>query len=206
MKHLKKDMSYLKSEFIKSKRFICGYCGESISSNKGFSITSNSKVRADNECNLLLIEKKEAGIYICHSCNAPTFFSPSDGKQYPGAIYGEPIKNLSQELESAYNEARNCFKVSAYTAAALICRKILMYLTCDLEKEEKGGKSFQYYIDLLVDKNHLPPRLKPLAEHIRAEGNSATHSLEPIPKESSERLIKFVEVLLKINYEYLSEI
>lgn len=196
MKHLKEDMHYDKIEGMKSKKFTCGYCGSSISSEKGFSIYSGYSDSRET------INELKSGIYVCHSCKAPTFFSPFDGKQYPGAIYGETVKNLSEELELTYNEARNCFKVSAYTASALMCRKILMHLACDLEKEAKEGESFKYYVNLLIEKNHLTTKLKPMAEHIRGEGNTATHKLEAISKENSENLLKFIEVLLKINYEY----
>ncbi|MCS5423203.1 MULTISPECIES: DUF4145 domain-containing protein [Psychrilyobacter] len=197
MQHLKEDMEYYQLMIMVSKKFNCGYCGSSISSEKGFNIKSNDMTSKNT------IKELKSGVYICHSCQAPTFFSPYDGKQYPGAVYGEMVKNLSKELESAYNEARDCFKVSAYTASALMCRKILMHLACDLEKEAIEGESFKYYINLLIEKNHLTNKLKPMAEHIRGEGNTATHKLEATSKESSEKLIKFVEVLLKINYEYV---
>jgi hypothetical protein len=57
------------------------------------------------------------------------------GNLIPNTSFGPLIEGLPNNVESAYQEARRCMSVNAYTACELICRKILMHVAAD-----KGGK------------------------------------------------------------------
>ncbi len=65
-----------------SRSYVCGYCGESVSSEKAYIYRNHVSG---------IIERK---IYICHKCNKPTFFDDAE-EQTPGEIYGEEIQDIS---------------------------------------------------------------------------------------------------------------
>ena len=115
---------------ITSKGFTCGHCGASIASKNGY--------YSDGSTNQ---------IYICHKCERPNYFI-EEGRQYPGSLYGYDVEGISDELVKAmYEEARCCFSVSAYTAAVLCCRKLLMHIA--ISKNADENKSFVYYVEYL---------------------------------------------------------
>ena len=121
-------------ELIRSKRYICGYCGETLASGIGYAAKE-----AD------MGEISSAKIYICHYCYSSTYFDAS-GKQTPGSAYGGEVKEIpSEDVRDLYNEARDCIKVNAYTTAVLCCRKLLMNVAVDQGADE--NKSFAYYVD-----------------------------------------------------------
>jgi len=175
---------------ISSKNYVCGYCGLDIASEKGFFTESQGH-------NL-------GFIYICHTCTCPTFFD-SQGNQTPGSIFGEPVTDIDDELvEKMYEEARNCMKVSAYTAAVLCCRKLLMHIA--ISKGADAGKSFVFYVKYLSDNNYVPPGAKGWVDQIRTKGNEANHEIIVISKDDAEELISFSGMLLKIIFEFPAKI
>src|SRR2546423_15102488 len=101
---------------LPSRSFICGYCGENISSFQGFHTSGGTPTTAY--------------IYICHVCMRPTFFFQNE--QSPGSTFGTEVKHLQRDVEALYRQARDCMSVSAFTAAVLLCRKILMNVAVDL--------------------------------------------------------------------------
>ncbi len=121
---------------INSKSFKCGYCGQSLASNKGYFASQPNGL--------------QEFIYICHYCDNPTFFSYKL-QQYPGPQYGSSVIDIpSQEVKGIYDEARNCMSVNSYTAAVLCCRKLLMSI--GVSKGAEAGLSFARYVDFLCDK------------------------------------------------------
>jgi len=60
-------MSWQNLQNIPTKSYKCGYCGQTIASEKGYFTATTPK----------------SLIYICHNCNKPTHFDGA-GKQTPG--------------------------------------------------------------------------------------------------------------------------
>lgn len=117
-----------------------------------------------------------AYIYICHHCDNPTYFS-YDGDRVPGSAFGGAVEHVpKQDVQPLYEEARNCMKVNAYTAAILCCRKLLMNIAVAQGAGE--GLSFAAYVDYLADQGYLPPNGKKWVSHIRKKGNEATHEIK----------------------------
>ena len=173
---------------IASTKYVCGYCGSPLASNKGYSAIdrSNSITRRF--------------IYICHQCEKPTFFDENN-YQTPGAIYGNKVNDISiSEIERLYEEARKCISCNAYTASVLCCRKLLMNIA--VAKTAKEGQSFIEYVQFLSDKGFVPPDGKEWVDHIRKKGNEATHEISIMKKEDAEELIDFIEMILKFIYEF----
>jgi hypothetical protein len=120
--------------------------------------------------------------------------------QYPGAKIGRDINTLPKEVRELYDEARSSFSVNAFTASVLCSRKLLMNIAVNQGAEVK--KTFQSYVDYLVNNHYTPPNSKPWVDYIRKVGNIATHEIPSISKDDAEKLLDFVEMILLFIYEY----
>lgn len=174
---------------MEPKTYTCYNCGETISSREGYTCSESSFAKGTY-----------GKIYICHICKRPTYFF--NNEQVPGSLLGDEVKYLPENINKAYNEARKCFSIAAYTSSVLCCRKILMYIACEKGAEE--GKSFVEYIDHLDNNGYIAPNMKSWVEQIRLLGNEATHKLENKNREDAELVINFTSILLKIIFEFPS--
>lgn len=171
---------------IGSISFMCGHCGKNVAVNVGFFANKDTG--------------GVARILICHFCDRPTFFD-NEGNQVPGPSFGNDVEHVDNaSVKQLYDEARHCISVNSSTAAVLCCRKLLMNIAVSKGAEE--GKSFIEYVQYLADKNFIPPGSKDWVDHIRKKGNEAPHEIAIRTREEAEELISFVEMLLKIIYEF----
>ena len=168
---------------IQSRGYVCGYCSHRVGPNTGFSAGGQAQVF----------------IYICSYCTRPTYFG-SDGKQYPGVPLAVPVENVPKEIGSLYAEARQCASVGSHTSAVLTCRKILMHIA--VQKGAKAGDSFVSYVEYLASKGYAPPDAKTWVDYIRQKGNEANHEIKVMSEQDAQPLIAFVEMLLKLIYEF----
>jgi hypothetical protein len=173
---------------LPSKSYICGNCGNYLASEHGY------EASLPIQSNVIL-----AYIYICHFCFRPTYFD-MEGTQIPGSPYGNKVNDVPPEVENLYNEARNCTSCNSYTASVLCSRKLLMNIA--VSKGAGEGLKFIEYVEYLFNKNFIPPDGKDWVDHIRTKGNEATHEISIMKKEDAEELITFIEMLLKIIYEF----
>jgi uncharacterized protein DUF4145 len=181
-------LSWRNCETITTKSYKCGHCGEPIASDKGYYTGANPL----------------AYIYLCHNCNKPTYFD-SEGRQTPGALYGGEVLDINDpSVSDLYNEARRCTGAGAYTSAVLSCRKLLMHIA--VSKGAETGKKFIEYVQYLSDKNYIPPDAKNWVDHIRAKGNEANHEITIMREEDAKDLLSFIEMLLRIIYEFPANI
>jgi len=163
--------------------FTCGYCGKETAPNKWFRDVHNY-----------------AHIYICPACTKPTFCEHTTGLHTPSVRLGRDIMGISSgDIANLYNEARDCTSAGAYTAAALICRKILMNLA--VQHGADGNKSFVFYVDYLAEKGFVPPNGRTWVDAIRLKGNEATHEIELMDNKDAQLVLHFTEALLRFNYE-----
>lgn len=173
---------------LNSKSFTCGYCNHSLASDIGYAAY-------DSDGNVQI-----AWLYICHQCSNATYIDAA-GSQAPSPAYGESVNNINDSsIEGLYDEARNCFKVDAYTASVLCSRKLLMNIA--VSKGAAEGKKFIEYVEFLSDKGYVPPDGKEWVDHIRKKGNEATHEIKIMKKGDAEDLINFIEMLLKFIFEF----
>ncbi len=170
-------------EILTSKDFKCGYCGQSLASNVGYSNGANYSQK----------------IYICHFCSQPTHFY--DDRQTPGPIFGENIKGINdQSIANLYDEARRCMSCNSFTAAVICCRKLLMNIA--VAKGATEGMKFIEYVEFLSTNNYVPPDGKEWVDHIRDKGNEANHEIKIMIREDAEDLITFIGMLLKFIFEF----
>lgn len=183
--------------YIRPRTYTCGYCGNWLSSDTGYYANETDENGAP-------IRQSPALVYICHHCDSPTYFS-EDGQQTPGSAFGGAVAYIpSEDVEALYEEARNCMKVNAYTAAILCCRKLLMNIA--VAKGAKPGRRFADYVNYLANQGFLPPDGREWVDLIRTKGNEATHEIAIMSREDAEELITFSEMLLRFIYEYPAKI
>jgi len=190
------NISWIDTRSVVSKRYICGHCGNSVASEKGYfaEFYPDAINPFTNKLEYLL---------ICHYCLRPTYFD-IDKNQIPGPIYGNSVSDVPENVEILYNEARNCLSCNAYTASVLCSRKLLMNIA--VSKGAEIGKKFIEYVNFLSDKNYIPPDGKDWVDHIRKKGNEATHEISIMKREDATELITFIEMLLKFIYEFPASI
>ena len=181
---------------INSKPYICGYCSNSLTSERGFRARL---IRPDG-----VDLGKEGLLYVCHFCSKPTFFD-ADDNQTPGPKYGNEISGIEDEkISKLYDEARRCVGIGAPTSAILACRKLLMHVA--VEKGAKENLKFIEYVKYLSDKGYIPPDSKEWVDEIREKGNEATHEIVIMSDDQAKDLLQLTEMLLKIIYQFPSEI
>ena len=169
--------------------YTCGYCGNPLASEKGYYARHPST------------QQPTGYIYVCHHCEKPTFFDLTTNTQTPGKRFGNDVAGIDdQGVASLYAEARDCFSKNAFTATVLSCRKLLMHIA--VAKGDASGKNFIEYVEYLSAKGYVPPDAKTWVDHIRTKGNEANHEITIMSEEEAKDLIAFVEMLLKLVYEF----
>jgi hypothetical protein len=123
----------------------------------------------------------------------------ADGSVTPGVPFGPKLVGLPPEVEAAYEEARRCMAATAYTAAELVCRNILMHVA--VEKKAKPGLTFAAYVDHLVKAGFVTPPMQAWVDLIRQHGGKAAHELDPPDKSRAESTVQFTAQLLRSTYE-----
>ena len=182
-------MNWQNAGNISSKKYKCGYCASPLASQKGFVATGYR-----NGSNATL-----GWIYICHSCEKPTFFDINQN-QTPGPIIGNPVKHIpDSDIENLFNEAKACFSIGAYTSSVMCCRKLLMNIS--VSEGAKEGAGFADYVNYLDENNYIPPNGKKWVDSIRKLGNEANHKIKFKTPKEAERILKFTEMLLRFIYE-----
>lgn len=118
---------------------------------------------------------------------------------FPDVPFGPKLAGLPDAVDAAYEEARDCMAVAAYTAAEGICRKILMHVAVD--KRAAPKLTFAKYISYLESEGFITPPMKNWVDLIRKHGNEANHELEPPDRERAESTVMFTAQLLRSVYE-----
>lgn len=175
---------------LNSKSYICGHCGNYISSSKGFYVAYDGTTSANGE----------GYIYICHHCNKPTYISFNC--QIPGSLYGEVFeKEIFNDdlIFLLYEEARKCMEVNAYTSVGMCCRKILMHIAVNCGAKE--GQKFIEYVEYLDSKNFIPANCKEWVDIIRSKGNEANHEIVVLSEEDAKQLISFIQMIIFVIYK-----
>jgi len=182
------DFQWVSASGVGKLSYLCGYCGHKVGPSHGYQ--AGTPVG------------RKALILICPTCTNPTYFD-GDRKQHPCVRLGNEVGGITEKgVASLYNEARDCTSVGAYTAAVLLCRKLLMNIAVQHGADE--GKNFVSYIDYLESAGYVPPNGKPWVDVIRKKGNEATHEIALMAEKDGKQILHFVEMLLRFIYEFPS--
>jgi hypothetical protein len=179
------DINWQNTQTLNPQRFICGFCSTTVSSVLGWSAAVPHGTQP-------------AALHICPECRGPNFRRSE--KQFPTAAFGNPVAHVPKELNTLYEEARACTSANAFTAAVLICRKMLMNIA--VQEGAAAGEKFIDYVNFLADKGYVPPNGKRWVDHIRKRGNEATHEIALMGEAEAKELVGFVEMLLRFIYEF----
>ena len=108
------------------------------------------------------------------------------------------------ELE-VWNEARECLGVGAYTAAVMLCRKLLMHIAVAnglSPKSDRGfAPTFVQCVEHLETEGLITNRMRPWIDRIKDVGNEANHEVVSVSKEAAMDVGSFTQKLLELAYE-----
>lgn len=172
------------------QKYTCGFCGSQVASAVGFYESLSGGAHRKR-------------VYVCPSCEQPTYFSDIKGpavSQVPGVAPGQEVQHLPADVKALYDEARRCSGIGAYTSAVLACRKLLMNIA--VSHGAKPGETFVSYVEYLSTAGFVPPNGKGWVDYIRKKGNEATHEIALMAQDDASRLVSFAEMLLKFVYEF----
>ena len=152
---------------------------------------------------------KAAWLY-CPACGMGAFVIGTNADvyaKYPGKPPFPTPENLSAEIQCTWSEALNSYSASAFTACALMCRKIIFHIAAEAglpEKDAKGwAPKFEACINHLVTEGYITERHKTQwVDSIRVWGNIATHELAPTDKDTAYSALEFTKQLLEIIYSF----
>jgi hypothetical protein len=179
-------------EEFESKSYICGFCGSTVSSNKGYHGSTTISMR---------MRPTDVDLYIlmCPRCNQPNYFDYK-GIQFPPAIYGKTVNNLpNNEMRGLYEEARKCFSWGAYTASIMCCQKLLMNIA--VHQGASGTMNFSQYVNYLIEHHFVPPTSKRWVEYIREKGDEENHEIALMSMEDAKNLLDFIKILFSEIYK-----
>jgi len=109
-------------------QYVCGHCGTKVS---GAVIATYNWNRTQHT----IARNKWL---LCPNCSLGSV--KIDSMIFPGSPFGPTLEGLPIDVQESYEETRRCMEVNAFTAAELICRKILMHVA--VETGAKEGESF----------------------------------------------------------------
>lgn len=130
--------------------------------------------------------------------------SPNRGiiAQNPASLEFLPEADWPKEMKRLYMEASTAFSAGAYTAAAMVCRKLLMVIAC--KEGDVEGKSFLQYVDYIVEKVVPIPAARKAIDEIRKVGNDANHDVTFVDEAQSRQSMKILHYLLRAVYSLRS--
>jgi hypothetical protein len=145
----------------------------------------------------------------CPSCQAPMLAVQCDfglgfDDDPPARAFPPRDRQLGWKIpdpiKTAFNEAVVCFKVKAFTASAIMCRKALEGLCAEHGvKEPNLSRSLKK----LKEKQIIEEKLFEWAEALRTMGNEAAHGVEcTISREDCQDTLDFTEALVQYVFTY----
>lgn len=140
---------------------------------------------------------------IC-ACGQPTVVVREENpgskmiQQHPTAVEFHPESQWPMEAQRLYAEAAAAFSAQAFTATAMVCRKLLMLVAC--LKGDQDGKSFAEYVDFILSKVVPIPSAKQAIDAIRTIGNEANHNVSFVQEPEARRSLSIAKYVLNAVY------
>lgn len=146
-------------------------------------------------------------VAYCPRCES-VFLVESRWTDYGGEFATDPVNavlyprdrdplsdDVPESIRRTFGEAVRCYRVHAYDASTLLCRKSLEVLSSELGAE---GKTLKAKIASLSGAKRIDPRLVTWAESLRVIGNEAAHrTAEGVSAEDARDVLDFVEAILE---------
>jgi hypothetical protein len=183
------EYHWLDTRTIPGKDWRCGYCAREVSGDRGWELI---------ETDFGGRETPVAWVAVCPRCNGPSFIAEEG--QIPPAPQGTDIEHLPEGIRELYGEARRTIAASAPTSAVMAGRKLLMAVA--VERGADGDLKFIQYVNWLVEKGIVTEPMCGFVDEIRQLGNEANHEIRLMTQGDAEEMLTYVEMLLKVVYEY----
>ena len=151
----------------------------------------------------------------CPTCNSPLVIMQddedarySDGEAGWGrhaTVYPEPVERqlglaVPAPIRSAFGEARACQEAKAYTACAIMCRKVLEGVC---STHGAMGNSLAANLKKLSDNGDLDKRLYEWSTTLRMFGNEAAHDVNvTVSREDASDLLDLAEAVAEYLYTF----
>jgi hypothetical protein len=123
----------------------------------------------------------------------------------PGRLTLPTPGGVPQTEASLWEEIRSCLSVSANTAVAMLCRKMLLHLahTHDVANNPSAQppSNFAAAVDYLKNNHLVPIQFHDWVDQIRQVGNVANHELPLVDAQSASDIALFTHNLLITLYE-----
>jgi hypothetical protein len=156
----------------------------------------------------------------CPSCSGPLLveryilvYEEWENLTAPYRIFPPQQKSLSiqvpEVIRESFREAQRCFEASCFTAAAIMCRRVIEEIT---KTQGVRAKTLLGGLKELRNNDQIDQRLFEWADLLRSIGNEAAHGVgEKIALEDAEDVLHFTEALadyifvLKTRFESLQK-
>lgn len=183
------------------RRYQCAYCSHVVSSSLGIKGQASTLISSSQS---KILVGYVADLRFCPDCSRPTYFEGellgnAPQLQLPAPLLGVEVKHLPPEVAQLYDEARQCSAASAFTAAVLLARKLLMHIA--VQQGAADNLNFVGFIDYLVSKGYMPPNGRAWVDRIRQRGNVANHEIVIMGRAEAEEVLTFLGMLMKFIYE-----
>ena len=137
-----------------------------------------------------------SAVVSCGQCGMVS--AVCQGEQYPPDDWADD-RSVPAYVSGTYAEARECLAAGHYTAAAMLCRKLIMNLGVD--HGARAGKKYAGYVDWLVEKGYITNSIWERIEFVRDCGNDANHGPNPVGKRRAMAAFMITTELLRRVYE-----
>lgn len=173
----------------KHRPYPCGACGK------------------DTNGRVVATAKRECDGAVVHWCictcskEEPTTIIERGGtvvSQLPEAREFQVGERWPPELEQLFEEAAKAYAAGAFTASAMVSRKILMACAC--HEGDTDGKKFVDYVDYITNKVLTFPKAKDSIDKIRGIGNEANHKVFFVGRDDARRALSIVSYMLATIY------
>lgn len=105
----------------------------------------------------------------------------------------------------AWTEVRACLSVGAFTAATMMCRKLLFHIAVAHGLPEKldNGRAPNFYAALnhLEEEGVFTKRMRPWVDRVKDVGNEVNHELVVVTKDEAMDVAEFTRQLIHLAYE-----
>lgn len=118
--------------------------------------------------------------------------------QYPHASDFNPGENWPPDLSKLYEEAARSYSAGAFTAASMVCRKLLMACACHEKADE--GRQFVEYVDYITGTVLTFARARDAIDAIRTIGNEANHHVQFVTADEAKRAMQVMTYMLNTIY------
>lgn len=172
---------------LRSKKFRCGFSDTNVLSMAGYRLGRNNNGTGD----------QIRAAYLCLNCGCPSFFPPETLQFSPPALSNR-FGRVPHALWALYEEAVRWTREHCYTAAVLLCRKMLISIA--VERGACEGLNIIEYICYLSDKGYVPPKGRRWVDHIKNNVDEAKHNIPLIGRVDARDTVSFLGMLLRFIY------